>query len=242
MESIIWLLLSAIAALFTWEYCVLDVETIWRPSFPLERTADFLSVVFMRVGRFLAYVSSFYQYIKWEKLLRTGNNLLAPLLEILLSWLYIIQGYTQYAIDTALSIKMLNLGLLTLCCVVIAFCAYFVPEQWAKAFKDAATDLYSKVRGRFDFLFSTRAMKENLKLNPVFIVGTNLRAARGASAFVTYKGENYCARVTHVDVPIEKNTFRVGTNLHVEPNATVKVNFQDRCYDAELVHFDIPDL
>lgn len=242
METIIWSTLAAFAALFLWEYCVLDLETIWRPSFPLERTADFLSAVFTRIGRFLAYISSFYQYVKWEKLLRAGSNLLAPMLEILLSWLYIIQGYTQYAIDAALSVKMLNLGLLTLCCVAVGFCLYFVPDEWVKAFKTAASELFSKVRGRFAFLFSEPVVQEGHALNPIFIVGTNLPVAKSLSANVNYQGKSYSARVTHVDVPIEENTFRVGTNLYVKPNTFVDINFNGRIYKAEMVHFDVLDL
>ena len=103
---------------FVWEYSVLDMRTDWRPSYALEKAASAIRTTFERLGEWAAWISSFYTYIKWEKLLETGHRLFKPIVEILAGPYFFCKGYAEYAWEFTRP-YLIVAGSLTLAAIVI---------------------------------------------------------------------------------------------------------------------------
>jgi len=110
---------------FIWEYLLIEVNTIWRPSVPLSSISNLLIDMFTVIGKVLAWISSFYTYIEWSRLYRTLHVLCTPIFNIVFSWLYILSGYYDYVYSLSLNILSVEFGSLTLLTLCVSSLWYF---------------------------------------------------------------------------------------------------------------------
>ena len=105
---------------FVWEYAMIDSPSSIRPSVPLAWLARTLKTAFEQVGLFWAWVSSFITLIKWEKLIKTADNLFRPLFNIATAWIGFFSGYWQYIRENALSPMAVRCGSVIICVAALS--------------------------------------------------------------------------------------------------------------------------
>ena len=109
---------------FVWEYAVVDIDTNIRPSTLLTFIADNITAACERLGTVLAWLSSFYTYIAWDKLSRTVERLLKPVWSITMSWLYVAWGYLSYIRESEINPTPVWIGTVTLCVLLCGAVGY----------------------------------------------------------------------------------------------------------------------
>ena len=130
ISVIVWTSFAVLLAALVWEYRVVDSDTNWRPSYPLECVASFFIEVFTRIGRAVAWVCSFYKYIEWKKMWKALCRFFGPIFDIALSWMWMFKGYAQFAYDYAIEIPLLHLGFATIVAVLFVIAWYWIPAAW----------------------------------------------------------------------------------------------------------------
>lgn len=109
---------------FVWEYAVVDIDTNIRPSVLLTFIADNVTAACERLGTVLAWLSSFYTYIAWEKLRRTAGRLFNPTWSITMSWLYVVWGYVSFIHESEFNPTVVWIGTVTLCALLCGAIGY----------------------------------------------------------------------------------------------------------------------
>lgn len=109
---------------FVWEYAVVDIDTNIRPSVLLTFIADNVTAACERLGTMLAWLSSFYTYIAWDKLSRTVERLFTPIWSIAMSWLYVAWGYFSYIHESEINPTVVWIGTVTLCALLCGAIGY----------------------------------------------------------------------------------------------------------------------
>lgn len=109
---------------FVWEYAVVDIDTNIRPSVLLTFIADNVTAACERLGTVLAWLSSFYTYIAWDKLNRTVERLFKPTWSIAMSWMYVAWGYLSYIHESEINPTVVWIGTVTLCALLCGAVGY----------------------------------------------------------------------------------------------------------------------
>jgi len=120
VQNIAMALVAVSVVAFAWEYAMIDSPSSVRPSVPLAWLARTLRTAFEQVGLFWAWVSSFITLIKWEKLVKTADNLFRPLFNIATAWIGFFSGYWQYIRENALSPMAVRCGSVLICVAVLS--------------------------------------------------------------------------------------------------------------------------
>jgi hypothetical protein len=81
-----------VATVFFWEHFG-RLYLFPRPSNGLKWVATTAVDAFTRIGRFLAYLSSFYTYIRLGDMVQTMSDLVIPIVKLVISPFYILYGY-----------------------------------------------------------------------------------------------------------------------------------------------------
>ena len=113
--------------IFLWEYFTLDLETPLKPSFFLNKIADNLVDIFKNVGRFIAWISSFYELIEWQKMKLALIQILDPTFQIIISWTNIFVGYFEFVKDYVYSLNLIFAGSITIGIIMVGIIVRFIP-------------------------------------------------------------------------------------------------------------------
>ncbi len=90
-------------SLFLWQYLALRLETLnkynlYRPSLLLNSIACILQDIFYGIGKWIAYISSFYEYLGFRDMIKALQELFKPCIEIILSVFHLFKGYLETAL------------------------------------------------------------------------------------------------------------------------------------------------
>jgi len=96
MEINYWYIAAPLIAIYVWQFIANRFDR-YRPSWVLVKIADGLTEGFQRLGRFAVYVSSFVEYVHLEMFYVPLFQLLKPLYDIAISWLWFFSSYAESA-------------------------------------------------------------------------------------------------------------------------------------------------
>lgn len=83
-------------------------KTTHSPGSVLKRIKEFLQRIFRKIGKCIATLSSYLQWLKLETLADAAAHLLEPILGILLSWTHLFAGYFKkcFSYSTPLTVVL----------------------------------------------------------------------------------------------------------------------------------------
>lgn len=80
-----------------WEHFALTNKLKYKPSYFINKVADCSNYLWSLVGKFIAYVGSFWVYLHLDQLVCTISSLLKSVLRLLCSFVYITYGFESIA-------------------------------------------------------------------------------------------------------------------------------------------------
>lgn len=99
IQTIIYTISAIIIATIAWEHAANANKSSIKPSIPLAYTAKWCKETFLYLGRVVAKLSSFYDYLYLEKLGETIHGIAKPIIDIFTSPFWTIVGYLEYATE-----------------------------------------------------------------------------------------------------------------------------------------------
>lgn len=100
LQEYIWTIIKIIGGfcfgIYLWQFIARQCKWEKRPSWVLKIIADFLTDLFITIGKIVARISSLVEYVKFEMFYIPLFELLVPIYEICISWLWFFTGYYDY--------------------------------------------------------------------------------------------------------------------------------------------------
>ena len=145
---------------FSWEHFAKVNESQVKPSVYITYVASNVKYVFELLGRFVAKISSFLTYIRFEEMLETLKELLKSMIELITSPVYFLKGYYYTIIEYRYPI-LIWIGSITL---LLLFIRVFIKH-----------DIFSKLS--FEYIFSGYQVRNTISKPTNDLVNVTMKQA-----------------------------------------------------------------